>query len=911
MPEPLDRRLDARSPLGLEDLRWLRRLAVRLVQDPHVAEDVVQDTVVAALTHAPSQPREPGAARAWLARVLRNVVRQGHRAARRRAAREREHGTVEATAATTEVVEELAWHRTLVEQVEALAEPYRSTIVLRFLRERSPRDIAAEQGVAVKTVYTRIDRGLAQLREALDRRHGGDRRSWVAAVATFASSGESEVGLGELLLGGGLMGTKSKVVVVALVCALGGGIAWRAVSPDPGPRGSGDRSRTETSALGQRVATHAEAAEVGDLAVQTNGSRPGEQRAPVAAARPTEASFLRVVLEGASEEFARQATVTLEPDDESAAPRARASWECTGTISEFDLGPFLAREAGQRDAWRVTIAHPLRFAETVRVPRSSGERAESGRTVYEARVRFADVVYWPEFSLSVRDASTRAHLEDVELRAVTSAFMASQLPQDADFILSLGDALSSPIPLRGGRKSTQTDAEVAGLALGPSEGGSSRPLELPMHSETERGVLFFVRAPGYAWESFLLDVSTGTDQEVLLSRAATLELRTTNVQLARYAELGKEARIHVTRPEPHEGAGRVWEGALLDSHATDGVRLEGLEPGDYLVTVELGSWSERRPVLVRERLALEAREERSVLLSLADPPEPPVLTTLRGVLSLQDPAEHWGVAQVELRLYAADHRYGDADFTLGLADMERVGGALPTWAFRLEDVPSGVYQAQLVPYLMNWKVEVPREGAADLELVVPKLAEAVIETVDARTGERIPLDTLRYFDRQELPDRVHFSWSSLDRFFVHAEEEPGLFRLWMPPGAATLTTWSIPEELGYGGRSLEWTLVPGPQVVRFELSPPYAIHLTYRDGGAPLPYDDPVHYWPDVREVDGEEALDVRFHPPARLIELEAPGVYELHFDHVDAARFLPLAPRRVEVRAGETAEVVVDLRRR
>ncbi len=46
-------------------------------------------------------------------------------------------------------------------------------------------------------------------------------------------------------------------------------------------------------------------------------------------------------------------------------------------------------------------------------------------------------------------------------------------------------------------------------------------------------------------------------------------------------------------------------------------------------------------------------------------------------------------------------------------------------------------------------------------------------------------------------------------------------------------------------------------------------------------------------------------------MEVSAPGVYEVSFKGVGADRFLPILPRRVDVRPGETAEVIVDLHRK
>src|SRR5262245_58685842 len=66
----LGRTMDASSPreLRLDDLEWLRRLAARLVRDPHSADDAVQDTLLTVLEQG---PRARPALRAWLSVVLR------------------------------------------------------------------------------------------------------------------------------------------------------------------------------------------------------------------------------------------------------------------------------------------------------------------------------------------------------------------------------------------------------------------------------------------------------------------------------------------------------------------------------------------------------------------------------------------------------------------------------------------------------------------------------------------------------------------------------------------------------------------------------------------------------------------------------------------------------------------------
>lgn len=162
--------------VGLEDLAWLRRLARRLVRDSGLADDAVQETLIAAGVSG-------RASRAWLARVFRSKVRQEQRGRARRAGREERHSAAKArhAPAPDDLLAELELHGLLLENVRALKEPYRETILLRFVREWSPGRIARHQEVPVKTVHTRIDRGLGQLRARLD--HTAPREEWLAGLA--------------------------------------------------------------------------------------------------------------------------------------------------------------------------------------------------------------------------------------------------------------------------------------------------------------------------------------------------------------------------------------------------------------------------------------------------------------------------------------------------------------------------------------------------------------------------------------------------------------------------------------------------------------------------------------------------------------------------------------------------------
>ena len=637
---------------------------------------------------------------------------------------------------------------------------------------------------------------------------------------------------------------------------------------------------------------------------------------PVSESAARGSKMLRVILGGISEEDVGLARVTVAGVEEGELwppTKVQDQWPCQGLTSEFDLGPFFAR-VEQRignlrgEALEVEVDHPQHFSETIRVSLSSGVELENGQTVYEVRMQMAEVVFWPELTLVVRDATTRAHLDGVELRFVPTAFMGlGQQPWPGDPFTLLGRGLSSPIALMGGRKADQDEGRVAGLALSPAPGEAHQPAELTQPEETERGVVVYARAPGYAWGAIVLDVSMGSKRELLLGPAATLNLRLENVQLDSYAALEQLAMLNVVQPDPRGGTRRVWSQQVDETLGTEGLRLDGLELGEHVVSVELGgSWREA-PVLASAELFLAAGETRELVLTLDDPPAPPERAPFGGVVSFPT----FGREQdVRLQFYRADYRRGEADFELSMADLEPVGGALPTWSFHVEDLPVGLYQIELMPFQKAWVIEHPAGGRDDVELVVPELAEVRVETVDARTGERIPLEAIRYGYQEELPGRVHNAWNTAGRIMVDFDGEPGRFRFWTAPGAAYVQTWGIPSDLNIGSRRKDLELVPGFQTVKFELAPACTLRFEFRVDGAALPHDDGIFTGlsQGIRAVDHEGRVAPETY---WLFQASAPGLYEISFEGIGADRFLPIPPRRVDVSAGETTEVIVDLYRK
>lgn len=212
---------------------WMRKLAARLARDAGEAEDLVQDAWVAAL-----KERGPVADVAgWLATVLRNSARSLRRGEARATAREAATARTERLPASDAVVARMQEQRVLLAALDALEEPYRTTILLRFYEELPPRVIARRTGVPVETVKTRLKRGLARLRAALEAHHGG-REAWLGALVPLLRSGEGAF----LPLGTLLMQKPLKGLVLALLVG-GGMFGWYAW-----PRTGGGPSETGLSA---------------------------------------------------------------------------------------------------------------------------------------------------------------------------------------------------------------------------------------------------------------------------------------------------------------------------------------------------------------------------------------------------------------------------------------------------------------------------------------------------------------------------------------------------------------------------------------------------------------------------------------------------------------------------------------
>jgi RNA polymerase sigma-70 factor (ECF subfamily) len=157
----------------LEELGWVRTLASRLVADANDADDLVQEAWLKAQGTPPERFASRSFLRAWLASVTRRMARDARRSRLRRARREERAARSETLGSPEDVVERSALLEALLHSVRQLDEPYRSTVLLRYMDARSTAEVAAALSVSEEVVRKRLSRALARLRTGLAREWGG------------------------------------------------------------------------------------------------------------------------------------------------------------------------------------------------------------------------------------------------------------------------------------------------------------------------------------------------------------------------------------------------------------------------------------------------------------------------------------------------------------------------------------------------------------------------------------------------------------------------------------------------------------------------------------------------------------------------------------------------------------------
>ncbi len=207
----------------LAEKAWVRALARSLLFDPDRADDVVQETWLAALE---SPPRQSSSLRGWLRSVVRNRSQNVLRGERRRHDREREVAQTEVRS-DLDIDEHLDLHHRLAEAIVELYPVHRTVIYLRYFRDETFEAIGRETGVQTATARTRHRRVLERLRRAIasDRTERRSSAHGLFALAgldpsAFTATSVATGGTGaaaSLTVGGAVMSGKTAVVSITII----------------------------------------------------------------------------------------------------------------------------------------------------------------------------------------------------------------------------------------------------------------------------------------------------------------------------------------------------------------------------------------------------------------------------------------------------------------------------------------------------------------------------------------------------------------------------------------------------------------------------------------------------------------------------------------------------------------------
>jgi RNA polymerase sigma-70 factor (ECF subfamily) len=176
---------DERALADLIDLMspWLLGITQALLEDPDEAEEVVAESFRAAWVNADRIPEEPRGLLAWMLRVTRNRVIDRLRARgrrRRKAIHLATKGADSVMTAEPYAPNEAAapgWHvhQVVHEALDALPREQRAVVWMAYFQGLTHAAIAAQLGIPIGTVKTRLRLAFDKLRPVL-----APMRDWIA-----------------------------------------------------------------------------------------------------------------------------------------------------------------------------------------------------------------------------------------------------------------------------------------------------------------------------------------------------------------------------------------------------------------------------------------------------------------------------------------------------------------------------------------------------------------------------------------------------------------------------------------------------------------------------------------------------------------------------------------------------------
>ena len=146
----------------------LRAHVGRMLSDPQLAEDVVQETMLRAWRKSDTLGPEHGSVGGWLIRVAHNLAIDRIRAKRARPPEVDEAHTEAATWSVTDHAERTVNSLYITRALQTLSPGHRAVLYQVFFADRTCTEAATALGIPVGTVKSRLYYALRQLRTAIE-----------------------------------------------------------------------------------------------------------------------------------------------------------------------------------------------------------------------------------------------------------------------------------------------------------------------------------------------------------------------------------------------------------------------------------------------------------------------------------------------------------------------------------------------------------------------------------------------------------------------------------------------------------------------------------------------------------------------------------------------------------------------
>jgi RNA polymerase sigma-70 factor (ECF subfamily) len=832
----------------------LRRLAASLVGDEHEAHDLVQETWLRA-SDADLDSRREAVRGPWLRTVLRNLVRDRSRERARRAWTERNAARGEELPSSDELVERLEIAQRVAYEVVRLSEPYRTAIHLRYFEGLSPEEIARRSRVPLETVRTRLRRGLAQLRERMDDAYGGKRDAWCVALAALALRKQPVLAtsiagtLGSI--GGILMSAKVLASSALIVLAAGSFVLWQRSKGTELSRDAAQPSRPVVTLASQSAKSPAPSE-----AVQSSS------RTPVAASAAPAAASVDV-----------RGTVTITDEDGGEHTDESGVLEiATGTN---DTNVRFVEVPVDHGHWSTRIAPGNFIAFAKLVARDREAVLPNAGTLTPGPDPIAVQGRWLKHGrLRVVDAATKQDLSDVEVRCAE----------------------------RGWRANAEWTHPGDDERIGAVVEHATSPIDLPDRTSLTP---YWVHAPQHAWGRVTFDHKVGGQRTIELSptpSTVTIAIdgsvpknsfvRLYPTERVRTDIAGGEG-IHFTMPEPDRMP--AWLAAVSIRASSTAMRIDDLQSGKFLAAVEVGE-SEAKLRIGSAPIEVIAGEAAHATISIDATLLEVQRTRLYGTVEVPEGLERGSCSLVLKRIDG-----GEKVFTQLLSEMSFAPEHRETLRWDAGSMRTGDYVAYFTNIQHRELVHAPGPGETPVALKIPPLSTVSVEVVDAATGKALDPERLQRSDGPIEGVSVNMSLP------LRKRAEPGRFELVAPHGEVEISCHTS----GYEDAQRKLTLASSAESCRLELVRATAIRVVMREGDAALDVGFGFLDGMQIRRVGGDEprATTGRSTESEKVWYLDAPGRYELTFPA--HAGFEPLEPRTVDVAAGQTVDVIVQVRRK